>query len=98
MSEQTYTRIVVTVVLILFLLGLIYAEPFATARAQTQAKRDERHFPDCATLAGIARARCERHERMFDKFTRYAARRTSRATAGSSSPIRSSVQSSVVTT
>lgn len=66
MSEQTYTRIVQIVVLLLLVLGLIYAGPFAPASAQAPA-RDDRHVSDCATLAGIAKARCERHERMYEK-------------------------------
>lgn len=66
MSEQTYTCIVQIVVLLLLVLGLIYAGPFAPASAQAPA-RDDRHVSDCATLAGIAKARCERHERMYEK-------------------------------
>lgn len=37
MSEQTYTRIVQIVVILLFVLGLIYAGPFAPASAQAGA-------------------------------------------------------------
>jgi hypothetical protein len=47
MSEQTYTRIVVTIVLMLFLLGLIYAEPFAPAHTYVQVNRDDGHVWDC---------------------------------------------------
>lgn len=68
MSEQTYTRIVQIIVLLLFVLGLIYADPFPPASAQAPAKRDDRYVSDCTTLAGISKARCERHERMYEKY------------------------------
>ena len=67
MSEHTYTRIVQAVVLVVFVLGLIYTSPFAPASAQVPAKRDDGHVSDCTRLPGIARARCERHERMYEK-------------------------------
>ncbi len=66
MSEQTYTRIVKIIVLLVFVLGLIYADPFPPASAQAPAKRDDRYVFDCTTLAGISKARCERHERMYE--------------------------------
>lgn len=66
MSEQTHTRIVQINVLLLFVLCLIYAGPFAPAFAEAPA-RDDRHVSDCATLTGIAEARCKRHEHMYEK-------------------------------
>lgn len=70
MSEQTYTRIAQAVILVVFVLGTLYADPAASASTggQPSAKRDERHFADCATLAGIARARGEAHHECDRQF------------------------------
>lgn len=61
MSEQAYTRIVQAVILIVFVLGTLYADPAASASTlgQPPAKRDNLHSAECATLAGIANTRCE---------------------------------------
>jgi hypothetical protein len=32
-----------------------------------QAQRGDGHIPDCNTLQGLKKARCERHTRMYDK-------------------------------
>lgn len=53
MSEQTYTRIVQAVIFVVFLIGTLYADPVAPTFAQPPAKHDDRHIPDCATLAGV---------------------------------------------
>lgn len=58
MSEQTYARIVQAVILVVFVLGTLYADPAAPAFAQLSAKHDDRHISDCARHAGIAQARC----------------------------------------